>query len=93
MERNTVFNQLKAILSAHIPGHKSEAFQSLSEQTHMATDLGIESLDIVSIVIDVEDTFNIEIDNDSIRKMSTIGSCINLIREKLCAKCGAACAA
>lgn len=92
MEKATVFNKLKAILSDHIPGHKSEAFQRLDEQTHMANDLGIESLDIVSIVIDVEDTFNIEIDNDSIKQMSTIGNCINLIREKLCAKC-AVCAA
>lgn len=87
MERTTVFNEFKSILSGHVSDDRMMAFQNLSEQTHMADDLEIESLDIVSIVIDMEDKFNIEIDNDSIRKMSTVGSCLNLIQEKLCARC------
>lgn len=87
MERITVFNEFKEILSGHVPGNKTSVFEGLTEQTHMADDLAIESLDIVSIVIDIEDKFHIEIDNDSIRKMSTVGNCINLIQEKLCSKC------
>ena len=87
MERTTVFNEFKTILSEHIPANKIRAFESLNEQTNMADDLGIESLDIVSIVIDMEDKFKIEIDNDSIRKMSTVCNCINLIQEKLCLQC------
>jgi len=90
MERTTVFNEFKEILSGHVPANKSRAFESLTEQTSMTDDLAIESLDIVSIVIDIEDKFHIEIDNDSIRKMSTVGNCINLIQEKLCSKCTAA---
>ena len=89
MERTTVFNEFKTILSAHVPNNKIKAFESLHEQTSMTDDLEIESLDIVSIVIDIEDKFNIEIDNDSIGRMSTVGSCINLIQEKLCSKCPA----
>lgn len=87
MERTNLFNDFKAILSGHVPGNRLMAFKSLNEQTNMADDLEIESLDIVSIVIDIEDKFNIEIDNDSIRKMSTVGNCLNLIQEKLCTNC------
>ena len=87
MERTTLFNEFKAILSEHVSDTKTKAFESLNEQTHMADDLEIESLDIVSIVIDIEDKFSIEIDNDSIRKMSTVGSCLSLIQEKLCSQC------
>ncbi|MEO6000713.1 MAG: phosphopantetheine-binding protein [Chitinophagaceae bacterium] len=90
MERTTVFNEFKTILSAHVPGNKTKTLDSLTEQTNMADDLEIESLDIVSIVIDIEEKFHIEIDNDSIRRMSTVGSCINLIQEKLCSNCSAA---
>ncbi|MEO8174591.1 MAG: phosphopantetheine-binding protein [Sediminibacterium sp.] len=87
MERVTLFNEFKAILSEHTPGNKTRALESLNEQTNMADDLEIESLDIVSIVIDIETKFNIEIDNDSIKRMSTVGNCINLIQEKLCSEC------
>lgn len=87
MERTTLFNEFKAILSEHVSGNKTKAFENLNEQTNMADDLEIESLDIVSIVIDIEDKFNIEIDNDSIKKMSTVGNCLNLIQEKLCSQC------
>ena len=87
MERTTLFTEFKTILSGHVPDNRVKAFESLNEQTNMADDLEIESLDIVSIVIDIEDKFNIEIENDSLRRMSTVGSCLNLIQEKLCTQC------
>ena len=93
MERTAIFTDFKSILSEHIPNSASKAFQNLNEQTNLADDLQIESLDVVNIVIDMEDKFGIEIDNDSIRKMSTVGNCLTLIQEKLCAGCKACLAA
>ena len=93
MERTTVFTDFKSILSEHISDSGTRALENLNEGTNLADDLQIESLDIVNIVIDMEDKFGIEIDNDSIRKMSTVGNCINLIQEKLCAGCKACVAA
>ena len=78
-----LFREFKTILAEHVSGTGVKALENLHEQTNMTDDLGVESLDIVNIVIDIENRFNIEIDNDSIRKMSTVGNCISLIQEKL----------
>lgn len=93
MERTTVFADFKNILSEHVSDNCAQVLKNLNEQTNLADDLQIESLDIVNIVIDIEDKFGIEIDNDSIRKMSTVGSCVNLIQEKVCMQCKACVAA
>lgn len=93
MERTAVFTDFKTILSEHISDSATKALENLNEGTNLADDLQIESLDIVNIVIDIEDKFGIEIDNDSIRKMSTVGNCLTLIQDKLCAQCKACIAA
>lgn len=93
MERTAVFTDFKNILAEHISNGATKALQNLNEETNLTDDLQIESLDIVNIVIDIEDKFGIAIDNDSIRKMSTVGNCITLIQEKLCASCNACIAA
>lgn len=84
MERKILLNDLKTILSEHVDGEGAKALESLSEQTDLRNDLGIDSLDVVNIVIDIESHFNIEIENDSIKKMSTIKNCMDLIAEKVC---------
>ena len=83
MERMKLFREFKTILSEHVPNTAMKAFENLHDHTSMTDDLGVESLDIVNIVIDIENKFSIEIDNDSIRRMSTVGNCISLIQEKL----------
>ena len=83
MERNSIFKQFKTILSEHVAGNETKILENISENTDLSNDLGIESLDVVNIVIDMEDHFHIEIDNDSIRRMSTVGNCVDLIQEKL----------
>ncbi len=83
MERKRLLNALKIILAEHVSGEGTVALESLSEQTDLRNDLGIDSLDVINIVIDIENHFQIEIDNDSIKKMSTIANCIDLIGEKI----------
>jgi acyl carrier protein len=83
MERTLIFKKFKSILSDHVAGNEPSTLEAVSEQTDLVDDLGIESLDVVNIVIDMEDHFNIQIDNDSIKRMSTIGNCLDLIQEKL----------
>jgi acyl carrier protein len=93
MERASLFFEFKQILAEHVSAKQTKALENLQEQTNLIDELGIESLDIVNIVIDMEDRFNIEIDNDSIRRMSTVGNCLDLLQEKCCAHCTVACRA
>lgn len=57
--------------------------KTINESTGFISDLGISSANLVDIVLDVEEKYEIEIDNESMEKMITIGAAINVIKEKL----------
>jgi acyl carrier protein len=60
-----------------------EALNSLNEQTDLIKDLKINSANLVDIFIDAEAKYDIEIDMDSAEKIHDVGSCIDVIMEKL----------
>jgi acyl carrier protein len=45
--------------------------------------LNINSANLVDIIIDAESKYGIEIDLDSTEKMTNVGSCIDVIVEKM----------
>lgn len=55
---------------------------SLSNETNLLTDLKIDSFDIVMLVTEFEDTFDIEIEEKEIKQIRTIDDIINLIKNK-----------
>ena len=59
-----------------------EGFKNISENTDFINDLEINSANLVDIVLDVEDEFNIEIDNDSMEKMLSVKAVVGIIQEK-----------
>ncbi|MBT3742368.1 MAG: acyl carrier protein [Polaribacter sp.] len=75
--------KLKAIVKPYI--QDEEAFKNLTEETDFITDLKINSANLVDVVLDVEDEFNIEIDNDSMEKMLSVKAAIEIIEQKLSA--------
>lgn len=62
------------------------AFNNLTEDTDFVKDLKINSANLVDIILDVEEAFDIEIDNDSMERMLTVGAAMEIIGEKLNAK-------
>ena len=50
------------------------------------TDLNINSTHLVDIVLDVEDAFDITIEDDELDKMETVKASIALIEQKLAAR-------
>lgn len=62
------------------------AFDNLSADTDFIKDLKINSAHLVDIVLDVEEAFDIEIDNDSMERMLTVGAAMEIIEEKLSVK-------
>jgi acyl carrier protein len=52
------------------------------ENFRMIEDLKINSARIVDIVIDIEEMFNIEIDNKALQKLKTINDIVAIIIEK-----------
>jgi acyl carrier protein len=46
-------------------------------------DLGADSLDIVELVMSMEESFDIEIPDDDVEKMQTIGDAVSYLKERL----------
>ena len=54
----------------------------VSEDKHLINDLKINSAHIVDIVLDIEDKFDIMIDDDAIGEMNTVQDSINMVLKK-----------
>jgi acyl carrier protein len=83
MTKEELIIKLKAIVKPYI--QDEEAFINLTEETDFINDLKINSANLVDVVLDVEDEFNIEIDNDSMEKMLSVKAAIEIIEQKLLA--------
>lgn len=81
MENNQIIEQLKSIIKPYV--NDAEAMNNLTESTDFITDLKINSANLVDIVLDVEEAFKIEIDNESMTKMLSVAATINIIKSKL----------
>ena len=52
----------------------------ITEDTTFVDDLGADSLDIFQIIMGIEETFDIEIDNDDAEQISTVGDAVGQIK-------------
>ena len=55
----------------------------ITSETNIKDDLDIDSLDAVEIIMAIEDEFNIEIPDDIIENLSTIGELIDYILSQM----------
>ncbi|MHB1105689.1 MAG: acyl carrier protein, partial [Lutibacter sp.] len=67
MEKEVLITALKKIVKPYI--QDEEAFENLSENTDFIKDLKINSANLVDVILDVEDEFDIIVDNESMEKM------------------------
>jgi len=74
---------LKAIVKPYI--QNQEAFDNLTAETDFINDLKINSANLVDIVLDIEDKFDIEIDNESMDKMLNVKAALDVINSKITA--------
>ena len=49
-------------------------------EKHLVTDKLIDSIDMSSVLAELEDTFDIEIDNDDAEQISTVGDAVEQIK-------------
>jgi acyl carrier protein len=76
-----LISSLKKIVKPYI--QDEEAFKNLTEETDFINDLKINSANLVDVILDVEDEFDIEIDNDSMEKMLSVKQAMAIITTKL----------
>ena len=81
MEQEEMLSKLKSIIKPYVKNE--EALEKLNKNTDFINDLNINSANLVDVILDVEEVFDIEIDNDSMEKMRDVKSALSVIEEKL----------
>jgi len=84
MDREATLEQLKSIVKPYI--QNQEAFDTISEETDFVNDLKINSANLVDVILDIEEKFDIMIDNETMKKMITVKSAIGIIEDELVKK-------
>jgi len=86
MDKEELIATLKTIVTPY--AQDPDALAHIHEDTDFIKDLKINSANLVDVVLDVEEKFDIEIDNDSMAKMLTVKAAIEIIEEKLASDAG-----
>lgn len=73
-----IFEQLKQIVRDYLGDDKIE----INEDSILTDDLGLSSLDLISIVGSVEDAFNIEVQDKDVAEIRTIKDVVDYIEKK-----------
>ena len=81
MTKEELLPKLRSIIEPYV--ENQDNFKQLSEKTDFIKDLEINSANLVDIILDVEDEFGIEIDNEAMEKMLTVQASMDIIQEKL----------
>ena len=84
MDKNELIESLKKIVKPYI--QDEAAFENLNEDTDFINDLKINSANLVDVILDVEDEFDIEIDNEAMEKMLSVKAAMAIIETKLSEK-------
>jgi len=81
MTREKLITSLQKIVKPYI--QDQIAFENLTEETDFINDLKINSANLIDIILDLEDEFDIEIDEESMEKMLSVKSALDIIENKL----------
>ena len=79
MEVNEVFDKVKNLFVDEL-GIEAE---KVTMEAKLEEDLDIDSLGIVEVVMALEDEFEIEIDDEELTDVGTVGQAVNLLHSKL----------
>lgn len=69
------FDKIKSILAEQLDADADE----MTLETDIAKDLGADSLDVVELLMSIEDEFEVEIPDEAIETIKTIGDLVEYI--------------
>ncbi len=80
MTREEVFERVIKILTPH--AKDQDALAGATDATHILDDLKVNSARLVDVVLAFEDEFDVEIPDEDIDGVNTVGDCVTLLVEK-----------
>ncbi len=75
------YDALKKIIKIYLP--EDVSVDDITPNSHLINELNINSANLVDVVLDVEDHFDITIEDDEIEKMDTVASALEIIGQKV----------
>lgn len=73
-----VFEKIKALLAEQF----DEDEDSITTDTSLTEDLGADSLDLADVLMAIEDEFDVEIPDEDIENIKTVGDIVDYIETK-----------
>jgi acyl carrier protein len=81
MTQKEIFDKVVTILTPYVKNQ--EALHSVSQKTHILDELKVNSARLVDVVLEFEDAFDIEIADEDVDSVETVGNAVSLIEAKL----------
>ncbi|MBE6798196.1 MAG: acyl carrier protein [Ruminococcaceae bacterium] len=70
-----VFEKIRAILCEQLELNEDQ----VTMNSNIAEDLGADSLDVVDLIMSIEDEFDVEVPDEDIEGIKTVGDVVNYI--------------
>jgi len=80
MEASEIREQVVKILTPYVKDQ--DALGNVSDATNILEDLKVNSARLVDVVLAFEDAFDIEIADEDVDEVNTVGDCVRLIGAK-----------
>lgn len=74
-----VFEKIRALIAEQLDLSEDE----ITMESALIEDLGADSLDVVDLVMSIEDEFEIEVPDEAIENMRTIGDAVKFIEANI----------
>ncbi|QQD12983.1 acyl carrier protein [Sphingobacterium sp. UDSM-2020] len=84
MNKEMLIGKLKEIIKPYTTN--LEEYENLNEDTDFINDLNINSANLVDIVLDIEQIFDVVIDNADMERMLNVRTAVEIIEIKLAQK-------
>ncbi len=81
MTQDEVFERVVKILTPYVKNQA--ALDGVALKTHILEDLKVNSARLVDVVLEFEDAFDIEIADDDVDSVETVGNAVSLILSKV----------
>ncbi|MCX2186680.1 acyl carrier protein [Limosilactobacillus pontis] len=75
--RKEIFDKVSEIVADHFDVDRAK----ITDELNLKTNLDADSIDFVEFVLELEDTFGSEIDDEDAEKLSTIGEVVDYIEQ------------
>ena len=80
MSKTDKLNRLKDIIKPYV--EDTQKLKDIDESTKFIDDLAINSAHLVDIILDVEDVYDIRIENEEMENMLDVGTALQIIESK-----------